>query len=152
MANRWYIAWLTAAWLAGCAQPADTETELRALVQDAANAAEERQLSFFRDLLADSYADPRGNDRDRLLALLRGYFVAHPRIEASARVDDIVLGAGTARVVVHARFDGPGAGPSRLWPAGLGREPWRIELELVEQRGRWQLIGASWEHPRQSGM
>ena len=58
-------------------------------------------------LSAPVISDTRGNDRDELHSMLRGYFIANQRIEIVSRVDEIVLeGADAARAVVHAGMVG----------------------------------------------
>lgn len=122
----------------------DPAAELRSLIDRAELSAEERDTGFFRDVLSQRYADRRGNDRDRLVAILRGYFLTHQSIEIVTRVDSVVLsGADAAEIVLYAGMLGRRDGASPV--AGLAGQLYRIELELVEQGGDWQVIGADWE-------
>lgn len=128
----------------GCAGPADPEAQLRALITAAEAAAEQRDTGFFRDLIAPGYADSRGNDRQRLIDYLRGYFLVHREIDVVSRIATVeVSGADAARIVVHAGILGRRAGQPAL--AGLAADLYRIELELVGGDGAWRVIGASWE-------
>ena len=122
----------------------DPEAALRALIERAELAAEGRETGFFRDVLSESYTDRRGNDRDRLVATLRAYFLTHQSIEMVTRVDSVTLsGADAAEVVLHAGILGRREGASLI--GGLEGELYRVELELVDQGGDWQVIGAHWE-------
>lgn len=140
--RRVLLCWMLAAMVAcGSEDPA---AELRSLIDQAELAAEERDTGFFRALLSARYADRRGNDRDRLIAMLRGYFLTHQSVEIVTRVESVVLsGADVAEVVLYAGMLGRRAGAPLV--AGLDGQLYRIELELVEQGGDWQVIGAHWE-------
>ena len=75
---------------------------------------------------------------------MRGYFIAHQRIEIVSRIDEIRLeGADAARAVVHAGLAGQRAGETLL--GGVGADLYRFELELVDDGGEWRMIGAKWE-------
>jgi hypothetical protein len=131
-----------AALVVGCGS-VDADAELRALLAAAETAAEERDTGFFREAIGDAYRDARGNDREALVNLIRGYFLTHQRIEIVSRIDEVTLeGAGAARAVVQAGMLGLRAGETVL--SGIDGELYRIELELVDDDGEWRIIGASW--------
>ncbi len=132
-----------AAFLAGCAAN-DPETEIRALLTDAEQAAEARDTGFFADLIAAAYQDAHGNDRQQVINLVRGYFIANQRVEIVSRIEDIELeGADAARAVVYAGMVGQRSGADLL--GGLRGDMYRFELELVNDDGDWQIIGARWD-------
>jgi hypothetical protein len=134
-------ATLSALLAAGCGST-DPEAELRAVLEAAETAAEQRDAGFFADLVAEGYRDSHGNDRDQLLRMLRGYFVANQRIEMVSRIDEIVLeGGDAARAVLHAGILGQRSGAELL--AGVDADLYRFELELVND-GEWRIIGAKW--------
>ena len=122
----------------------DPEAEIRALLAAAEEAAEARDVGFFGDALADGYSDARGNDRDEILRELRGYFIANQRIEILSRIDEIVVeDDGSARAVVHAGMVGRRAGAELI--DGIDADLYRFELELVNDGGNWQVIGADFK-------
>jgi len=85
----------------------------------------------------------RGNDRDRLLNLIRGYFLAHPSIDVLARLESAELqGNDAAELVVLTGI--LGRRPGELLEGFDGRV-FRLELELVLDGGDWRIIGARWE-------
>jgi hypothetical protein len=137
------VAAVLALTLAGGCGVSDTETELRALLAAAEDAAEARDVGFFGDLLGAAYRDSQGNDREQLLRMLRGYFIANQRIEIVSRVDEVALqGTDAARVVLHAGAVGQRTGAGAL--AGIDADLYRFELELAVNDGDWQVIGARW--------
>jgi hypothetical protein len=135
---------LTAALLGTGCSADDAETEIRAVLAAAEAAAEERDVGFFRDFVGSGYRDPRGNDREQLLNMLRGYFIVHQKIEIVSRVEEIrIEGVDAARAVVHAGLVGQRAGESLL--GGIGGDFYRFEVELIDDGGEWRMIGAKWE-------
>ena len=121
----------------------DQEAEIRALLAAAEEAAEQRDTGFFGEALGTAYHDARGNDRDRLLRSIRGYFIANQRIEIVSRVDEVVLeGTDAARAVVHAGLVGQRAGAALI--DGVEADLYRFELELVNDGGDWRIIGADY--------
>jgi hypothetical protein len=135
---------LAAAAIAGCGGGGDPEAEIRALLAATEEAAEARDAGFFDDVLGAAYRDARGNDRDEILRRVRGYFIANQRVEIVSRVDEVALeGADAARAVVHAGMLGQRAGAELL--GGVDADLYRFELELVNQDGEWQIIGADWD-------
>jgi hypothetical protein len=136
----WGLACALAVLATGCAAD-DPEAEIRALIAAAEAAAEGRDAGFFGDVLAEGYRDARGNDREEMLRTLRGYFLANQRIEIVSRVDEIVIdGEDAARAVVHAGMLGRRTDSGLI--EGLDADLYRFELELVNDDGDWQVIGA----------
>ena len=140
-------AWGTALALAvlasGCGS-SDPEAEIRALLTAAEGAAEARDVGFFGDAIGDSYRDAQGNDREAVLRMLRGLFIANQRIEIVSRIDEIdVEGGDAARAVVHAGMVGRRTDATLI--DGLGADLYRFELELVNDGGNWQIIGADFK-------
>lgn len=116
----------------------DSEARIRALIAEAEQAAEARDVGFFSGVLADRYSDAHGNDREAMLRALRGYFIANQRIEILSRVDAIVIeGDGAARAVVHAGMVGRRAGAD-----GIDADLYRFELTLVDDGDYWRVIRA----------
>jgi hypothetical protein len=129
--------------LSACAAE-DPESALVQLVDAAERAAESRDTGFFRDYVADSYADSRGNDRARIIDLIRGYFLVNQNIEVVTRIESVdLVGRDAAEIVVLAGILGRRPGEGIL--QGFDGRLYRLELELVEAGGNWQVIGASWE-------
>jgi len=119
--------------------PATPEAEIRAVIEEAAEAAGDGDVSAVAEALHPDYRDMRGNDRPGIVRLLRlqllrgGSVVVLPDIE---QID--VHGADAASVGMTVRF--AGADLRRLSLDGGAR---RVELELVRDDG-WRVISARW--------
>lgn len=132
---------LAAVALSGCAAE-NPDAELRELIAAMEEAVEARDTGFFRGVIADSYRDTRGNDRQRLIDAIRGFFLTNPRIEAVVRVSEVRLdGAASAEVVVQVALLRESGGASLL---GFEGDLSTVELEFLRD-GDWKLIGAEWE-------
>lgn len=126
-----------------CGGPPDAHAELRALIDDAEAAAEARQTGFFRNLISEDYVDRRGQRRDEVINLLRGYFLVNATVEVVNRIETIeLLGDDAATVALQTAVIGRGQGSSVLAVDG---ELFRIELELVKEGSEWRIIGAEWD-------
>lgn len=127
----------------GCGA-SDPDAALKQLLADAEIAAEARDTGFFRDLIAPSYRDSRGNDRDQMVNLIRGYFLTNTTIEMVTMIDEIKLqGADAARVELRAGMVAQRAGASLL--GGLGGDLHRVRLELIKDDSDWRIIGVNWQ-------
>lgn len=127
----------------GCSAE-DPATVIEQLIEATESAAESRDTGHFRGLIADSYVDSRSNDRERLINLVRGYFLAHQSIDVLTRIESVELrGEDAAEVVVLAGVLARRPGEGLL--DGFDGRLYRFELELVEYDGDWQIIGADWQ-------
>lgn len=127
----------------GCSAD-DPSTAIEQLIEETEAAAESRNTGHFRALVADSYIDARGNDRERLINLIRGYFLAHQSVDVLSRIESVeLIGDDAAEVVVLAGVLARRPGEGLL--EGFDGRLYRLELELVESGGDWQIIGADWE-------
>ena len=148
MSRRWSLVCSVVTVLTACGSE-DPNTELRELIERTEVAAEERDTGHFRGLVSDRYIDVRGNDRERLIDIVRGYFQTHQSLEVVTRIESIVLsGADVAEVTLLAGMLGRRAGASLL--GGLDGQLYDIELELIREGGDWQIIGARWERSQAS--
>jgi hypothetical protein len=106
-------------------------------------AAEERDTGHFRRLVSDDYVDASGRRKQDLIDFLRLYFIANTDIEVLARVENVELfGDDAAELTLQSALIGRGQGRSAL---GIDGDLYRIDLELVRERGDWRIIGADWE-------
>ena len=78
-------ATLVAIWLTACAAQ-DPDEELRSFVEDATVAVEERDTGFFRGVVAESFIDAQGNDREQVINMIRAFFLLNTEIEAEVDI------------------------------------------------------------------
>lgn len=133
--------------LGACGGGGDPEAELRALLESAETAAEERDTGYFRRLISDDYIDAQGRGKQQLVDFIRGYLFLNANVEVVNRVQDISLaGDDAARIAVQSALIGRNEGRGVF---GLSGNLYDIDLELVRERGEWKIIGAQWERTLQ---
>ena len=87
--------------LAACGAKSSDEQQVRAVVDAVEAAAEARDTSDVLEHVADNYADSNGFDKTQLQNFLRGYFLAHPKIELLVNVESLEFPVdGLAQAVV----------------------------------------------------
>jgi hypothetical protein len=118
---------VTGIFLSACGTRASDESQVRELIITAENAAEARDASDVMETIASDYSDSQGFDRKQLENFLRGYFLAHPKIELRVTVQDLqfpVEGLGRATVDVLSL------------PAG---EQASFDVEFRKENGAWRV-------------
>jgi len=86
---KFLTTFIASALLIACAARSSDEQQLRELIDDMETAAEARDASDVLDLVADDYEDAQGFDRAQLRNFLRGYFLAHPKIELLVDIESL---------------------------------------------------------------
>ncbi len=126
----------------GSETPEDT---LRALIADAASAAEDRDAGAILDHVSDAYVDQSGQNKRSLRGALLYLFREHQRVHVFTRIREIELPqADHARVVVAVALAGtPIDSPSAL--DGLDADVLLFELAFFrEGDDEWRVTRASW--------
>ncbi len=132
--------------LAGCARSQDPETAVRAWLDAAAAAAEARDVGDLRALIADDYADGRGNDKAALVNYCRALVLRHQTVRVFVDVDEIEMLSPTwAKVGLRAALAGREVDDS-WWQTRA--DLYRFDLELIVADGDWRLIRADWRRDR----
>lgn len=129
---------------AACSETEDTpEAQIRGLVEAAVEAAEQRSDDELAAMLHRDYRDARGYNRERLVGLLRLYFLRHKNIHLFTRIERIeLLDDNRATVDLHVAMAGSAiSGVDAL--ARLRAQIYRFELQLVRDQ-QWMLQYAHW--------
>jgi hypothetical protein len=134
--------------LAACGPSGTPEDEVRALVDAAETAAEERDAGNLRALVADDYEDSAGRDAADVRNLLHAYLVAHPSLTLLTRIDSIEIeGKELARVKVTVGVLAREANEGSDWD--LATDVHRLDVWLARgEDGEWRAIRAA---PREAG-
>ena len=123
---------VTASFLAACAAEPSDEERIRSSSTSVEKAAEARDTSDVLEHVADNYADSRGMDKAQLQGFLRGYFLAHPKLELLVGIESVEFPVdGLAQAVVTittVEFTDP------------ARQ--RLKVEFRRAGGDWQVVRA----------
>jgi len=122
--------------LSGCSGSATSDEEkVRALIASVEEAAEERDASDVLEYVSDDYRDGSGYDKDELRNFLRGYFLAHPKLELLVTIESLEFPVdGLAQAVVS-------VATVELGDPGMRR----LNVELRRAEGEWRVVRADRE-------
>jgi len=88
--------------LCGCSARTSDEEKVRAAITSMENAAEARDTRGVLEWIAEDYADSQGLSHAELASFLRGYFLAHPKIELMVSVENLQFPAdGLAQAQIN---------------------------------------------------
>lgn len=129
--------------IAGCESRTGPEEAVRQWVEKARAAVEGRERGVLEDMIAEGYADARGNDKAEIRQMLRMWFLRSGSIVLVSKIDELtIMGDSAATVLLTAGMAAPGEGMF-----GLDADALRFELELEVFGDDWLLIGARWGKP-----
>jgi hypothetical protein len=111
-------------------------------VDEAELAAEARDASELRALVADDYEDPNGRDAVEVRNFLHAWLVAHPSLRLITRIDSVEIeGKELARLQVTVGVLARDADSESNWD--LAAEIRRLDIRLArEDGGDWRVIRA----------
>ncbi len=126
-------------------EPDSPEAQIRALIETAETAAEERKPSTLDNLVARDYTDNQGHDQRSIKALIRFYLLRNQSIHLLIRIQEIQIPEPdqALAVVFVAMAGSPISAAEQLLP--LRADLHRFELELRRSDDEWQIIWAHWE-------
>lgn len=139
---RLFLCGILAGLLSGCGTDPTPEDAVRAWLADVVEAAEARDVGALRTLIAADYSDGRGNDKPALVNYCRGLILQHQTLRVFAEFERIeLLSPVWAKLRVRAAIAGKEVDQA-WWEASA--DLYRLDLELIETDGRWELVRADW--------
>jgi hypothetical protein len=118
--------------LTACTAKSSDDAQVRALIDSVETAAEARDASDVLEYVADDYADSSGLDKPQLQNFLRGYFLAHPKLELVVNIESLEFPVdGLAQTVVS-------VATVELGDPDLQR----LKVELRRSAGQWRVARA----------
>lgn len=115
---------------------------MRALIAEAEQAAEGKQLGALKDMLTDDYQDNQGLDKRAAVRLLQVYFLRNESIYLLTRVRNIVFPqSDQAEVGVAVAMAGTPIGDDL---GGVRADLHYFQLEMINQGGAWRVRRADW--------
>lgn len=130
--------------LLGCSEPRSPEQRVRALIENAERAAEQKQVRTLRGYVSERYRDEAGRDRGAIEAVLRLYLLRHEKIHLWTRIASVRLAPPRRAdaVVYVAMAARPISAAEEL--ATLRANFYRFEVGLVEEDRQWRVVDAAW--------
>ena len=129
---KFLITLIASGLLVACAARSSDEELVRAVIDDMEIAAEARDASDVLEHVADSYADSAGFDKAQLQNFLRGYFLAHPKLELLVNIESLEFPVdGLAQAVITV---------TTVELTDPNRQ--RLEVEFRRSDGEWYVAHA----------
>lgn len=137
--------------LAACSGPTDSpEQQIRALLEQAESAAEDKNIDDLKSLIADDYQDSQGNDKKTLGRLLVFYFLRHQSIYLLSRIHTITFAPDEtgAKTGDYANISLSVAMAGTPFPENLSHfraDFFHFDIVLVKTGAEdWQVTQADW--------
>ena len=123
---------------------AGPEAQVRALIQDAIAAAEQKRISDLRAIISEQYRDDQGQDKRSVENLLRLHFLRNERLHLFARVQSITLAPpDRAQAIVLVAMAGvPMASAQDL--LGVRADLHRFDIDFTYEDKQWRTVRAAW--------
>ena len=126
---KFFTVLITVCAVTACSPGTSDEQQIRELIAGMETAAEARDASDVLAFVADDYDDAQGFDTSQLRNFLRGYFLAHPKLDVMVNISRLEFPAdGLAQAelsVTTVEFNDP--------------DHARFNVELRRVNGAWRL-------------
>ena len=130
--------------LIACGEPELPETQIRTHLEEARQAAVDRDIGVLRAMLSEQYADEQGRTRSQLEDLLRFWLFRGRSLHVWTWVSEVEAPVGTSgRATVFAALASqPIESPRDL--SRIRADLYRIELILAAEDDAWRVVSADW--------
>lgn len=131
--------------LAACGGPEESpEARIKDLVSRAEQAAEDHDLSVFRDSVSDDYQDDHGYNRQTVLRLVQGMLLRNRNIHLLSLVREVRVedGSAHARVLV-AMASRPIESADAL--LNVRADLMRFDVQFILEGDEWRVRAVDWE-------
>lgn len=138
--------------LSACARPVSEEDRLKAIVNEAAEAAQKKDIDAIRKHISKSYKDPEGNDYDSVRRILAYHFIRAETVSVFVRGIDIEIKGGTALAAVNAflvRGKDVKSIKDILPESAAG---YKFDLIFKKEDGDWKVVNAEWQNVGAAGL
>lgn len=135
--------------LVGCGGAvSDPEKAVRALIEQAEMAAEQRQSGVLKEMIADDYRDGRGWDRRQVARVVHGILLRRRQVNLFTVIREVrVIEPTQVRAVVLVAMSGrPVTDAEQL--AELRASLWRFEVWFKYHDSEWRVLRADWRQAR----
>ncbi len=124
--------------IASCGKELTEEEKIEALIKDAAEKVEAKDIKGVLKYVSESYKDKEGGDRNQIKGLLFLYTRQYEKIGIFVRSTEIEVNGDNATALVKLIFTGgenivPESGSSYI-----------VDLKLKLEDGDWRVVRAGW--------
>lgn len=131
--------------LPGCrGERASPEAEVRALINNAVTAAQQKSIGTLKDSISEKYADEQGQNKRAVENLLRLHFLRNETVYLYAHIQSVTLPQPErAQATVLVAMAGVPIASAQALPA-LRADLHRFEIDVVRENKTWRVQRAAW--------
>lgn len=132
------LLFLTLATLAACGDRSSPEQQVRAVIEQMEQAAEDRDVGGLQAHLSEDYRDANGMGAEEAARYARGYFIANQSIHLLTRIEELTFPSdGEARARVLVGMMGRDAAATNQWD--LAGELRTFKIALRREDDEWKV-------------
>ena len=131
--------------LPGCrGERASPEAEVRALIDGAVVAAEQKSIGVLKDSISEKYADDQGQNKRAVENLLRLHFLRNQSVHLYAHIQSVTLPQpDRAQAAVLVAMAGVPIASAQELPV-LRADLHRFEIDFARENKTWRVLRAAW--------
>jgi hypothetical protein len=141
-----FLGLVLAILLSGCrGERTSPEAEVRALINGAVTAAEQKSMGTLKDMISEKYADEQGQNKRAIENLLRLHFLRNETVHLYAHIQSVTLPQpGRAQATVLVAMAGVPIASAQALPA-LRADLHRFEIDFARENKAWRVQRAAWQ-------
>ena len=127
-----------------CKKPISDEERIKAIIEETADRAVEKDIKGVLSHVSESYKDEEGNDRNAVKGLLFVYFQEYEKVGLFVRDIQVTVDGDEAEAQIKAILTG-GEDPDTMGdvvPKSGGG--YLIDLKFVKEDGEWMVVRGKW--------
>lgn len=130
--------------LSGCGDPESPEDQVRALIQRAKEAVEERSVSKLREMVSEKYSDERQLDKRGVESVLRYHFLRNQSIHLLTLVKNVSI-ADDDHVQASVLVAMAGVPILSITEIPVVRaDLHHFDVDFVREQDHWRVARANW--------
>ena len=134
--------------LSACSNGGSPEEQVRRYIKAGEEAAEARDVTIIKKLIAEKYSDDHGRTRRDLVAITARYFFTNKNIHIFSRIGELVFPEeNRARLQLFVAMTGQNVSDLDAL-LNMRADLYRFDMDLALEDKEWKLISAEW---RQAG-
>jgi hypothetical protein len=130
--------------VSACKKPMSEEDKIKAVIEDTADRAKEKDLKGVLAHVSESYKDESGNDRNAIKGILFVYFQGYEKVGVFVRDIQVAVDGDKAEAQVKVILTG-GEDPDTMGdivPKSGGG--YLLDLKLKKEDDEWTVVRAKW--------
>ena len=138
--------------LSACAKPISEEAQLKAIVNEVAEAAQKKDIDRIRKHISKSYRDQEGNDYDGVRRVLLYHFIRAETVSVFVRSTDVEIKGDTALVkanVILVRGKEIKNISDIIPESAAG---YRFEIVFKKEKEDWKAVSGAWQDVWAAGL